>query len=169
MLDKAVDQLKETLQQEQLMYLEVLNLANRKTDVISKGRIKELDEITKTEQRYMMKMGTFEKIRRSVFVNVAEALEVEEIGSLSEFLLHLSNEQDVNEIDRARHQLLEVVDRIKTTNEVNQKLMEEHLEYIEFSLNLMTDHLLENNSLQYGGNQPKGQKKIKKNLFDARV
>lgn len=169
MLEKAVSQLKETLYQEHSMYLEVLNLANRKTEVISKGKIKELEEITKTEQRYMMKMGTFEKIRRSVFANVAEALQVEEINSLSEFLLYLNNEQDVDEIDRVRHQLLDVVDRIKKANEVNQKLMEEHLEYIEFSLNLMTDHLLEKSTPQYGGNQDKSQSKIRKNLFDARV
>ncbi len=166
MLAREVEQLKEALMQEQQMYEEVLNLEKSKTEVIKKGKVKELEEMTKKEQQYMMKMGTFERIRRSVFINAANTLQVDEIDSLSEFLLHLQDQQEADELDEMRHKLLDTINQIHETNQVNQKLMEQHLEYIEISLELMTDHLTDGNNY---GNKTDRKGKIKTNLFDARV
>ncbi|GAB6086280.1 flagellar protein FlgN [Alkaliphilus crotonatoxidans] len=166
MLEREVEQLKEALFQELQMYEEVLNLEKSKTEVIKRGKVKELEEMTKKEQQYMMKMGTFERIRRSVFINAADTLEVDEIDSLSEFLLHLTDQQVIDELDEIRYKLLETIEAIHETNQINQKLMEQHLEYIEMSLELMTDHLTDDNNY---GKKADGKGKVKTNLFDARV
>lgn len=168
MITRAVKQLKEALLQEQAMYDEVLHLENNKAEIIKKGKVKELEEITKREQQYIMKMGTFERIRRSVFVNTAEELQVNDINSLSEFLLHLEDQQVIEELDEMRNQLLKTINQIHQANQLNQKLIEQHLEHIEISLDLMTSHLTDGNNNNYS-NKMKDKGKTKSSLFDARV
>jgi len=80
---KSIKQLKDTLTKENELYTQVLRLAEKKTKVIVNGDIKELENITKKEQQYIVTMSTFEKIRRSILTNFAEELNVESIPTVS--------------------------------------------------------------------------------------
>ncbi len=163
---KAIEQLKETLIHEKNMYEEILKLEKEKTLVIRKGKVKELESMTKKEQQYLMKMGTFERIRRSVFINTAELLGIEELNSLSEFLLYLEDEEVINEIDELRNDILKIIEDIKQVNELNEKLMEQHLDYIHLNIELMTNQVQDGN---HYGNKAQGKDKTKTHLFDAKI
>ncbi|KAB3539677.1 flagellar protein FlgN [Alkaliphilus pronyensis] len=165
-MKKSIDQLIESLIHEKNMYDEILRLEKEKFQVIRNGNMQLLEKMTQKEQQYLMKMGTFEKIRRSVLVNVADELEVDEISSISEFLLYIEDDTVVEEIDKLRDELLKVIAEIKEVNQLNEKLMKQHLEYIQFNLEVLTGNIQEGNS--YGGKaSEKGKQKI--NLFDARI
>ncbi|WP_026479004.1 flagellar protein FlgN [Alkaliphilus transvaalensis] len=163
---KAINQLKETLIHEDQMYGEILNLEQQKTDVIKNRKLSELEDMTKREQQYIMRMGTFERIRRSVFTNTAEMLGIEKLDSLSDFLLYLEDDQLIEEIDELRNNILEKTQQIKEVNELNEKLLEQHLDYIHFNIEVMTNHIQDHNNY---GQKAQGKDKTKTNLFDARI
>lgn len=165
-MKRAIEQLKETLIQENDTYNEALRLENEKINVIKASKVKQLDEMTKLEQQYLARMGTYEKIRRSIFVAIAEELELPEIGSLSELLMLMEDQEDVEEIDALRNQLLETIMKIKEANEANEKLIKQQLEFINFSIDILTSDPIE--GMKYSGNAQE-KAKIKTNLFDARV
>ncbi|WP_091544655.1 flagellar protein FlgN [Alkaliphilus peptidifermentans] len=165
-MKKSIEQLIESLNHEKNMYEEILKLEKKKIEVIRLGNMKELEMMTQKEQQYLMKMGTFEKLRRSVLVNVAEALEVDEITSVSEFLLYIKDDKIVKEIDEIRDELLEIINEIKEVNELNEKMLKQHLEYIHFNFEVLTSDMREGNT--YGGKATEKDKQ-KINLFDARI
>lgn len=134
---KSIEQLKETLVKENQLYSQVLRLAEEKTKVIKSKDLKTLENITKKEQQFIMTMGTFERIRRSILTNIAEELNIEEIETVSELLLFIDEEQG-KEIDELRDELLETIQGLKSTNKDNEKLLNQSLEYVNFSLEMMT-------------------------------
>lgn len=163
---KAIEQLKNTLIQENDLYGQVLKLEMEKTNIIRKGKVKELELITKKEQQFITSMGTFERIRRSIFTNTAELLGVEELNGLSEILLYMEDEAMINEIDELRNEILKKIDEIKEVNQLNEKLMEQHLDYIHYNIELMTNQAHNDHSY---GNSNQRKDKNKSNLFDARI
>lgn len=136
-MTKSIEQLKEVLQRELEMYRDILKMSKEKTHVIKKGKLQELEEIIQKEQQYIRNMGTFEKIRRSIFVNVAEEMEIPEPASLSELLLHLE-EKEIKEIDSVRNELLKVIDELTVSNKFNEELINKNLDYINFNIEIMT-------------------------------
>lgn len=164
-MSKSIEQLKETLIKEKKMYEEILSMVEEKTKVIVEGKVKELDEITKKEQQFIMKMGAFEKVRRSVLANIAEELDLHEPSSVSEILLFLE-EEDVKVIDDLRDQLLEVISKLKEINKLNEGLIQQRLDYIHFSLDLLTNQEKDGNNYN---KQASEKEKTKVNLFDMRV
>jgi hypothetical protein len=165
-MDRALEQLKEALMQENNTYKETLQLEQEKVKVIKAVKLRELEEITRLEQQYLMKMSTYEKIRRSIFVAIAEELEVTEIKSLSELLMLIEDQKTIDEIDELRNQLLDTILKLKEVNQSNEKLLQQQLEYINFSIELLT--VDPSDGINYGGKaEEKGKRKT--NLFDARV
>lgn len=165
-MEKSIQQLKDTLIKENEMYINVLRLAEQKTEAITKGDIKTLENITKQEQRFITTMNTFEKVRRSVLANIAAGLNIEEDFTVSKLLLYL--EEDVgNDIDGLRYKLLETINAIKTVNKSNEKLINQNLEYINFNLEILTHSPEDGNKYNNTASESKETKPI--NLFDIKV
>lgn len=163
---KSIEQLKDTLIKENEMYSNVLKLAEEKTKVIIRGDIKTLENITKKEQQFIMTMGTFERIRRSVLTNMAEELNIEEISTVSELLLFL--EEGVgNSIDELRNELLKTISDLKTVNESNEKLLNQSLQYVNFNLEMLTHSPEDGNRYSNKASEDREIKPI--NFFDMKV
>ncbi|MBU5676655.1 flagellar protein FlgN [Alkaliphilus sp. MSJ-5] len=163
---KSIDQLKDTLIKETDLYTQVLKLAEEKTKVIVAGDIKVLEDITKKEQQYIMNMGTFEKIRRSILTNIAEELNVEAITTVSELILFVEEDAG-NKIDQLRNNLLETIADLKVVNEGNEKLINQSLQYINFNLEVLTHSPEDGNRYSSNASENKEVKPI--NFFDMRV
>lgn len=162
---RSIQQLKDTLQQELKMYKEVLEMGKEKTVVIKLGKLKELEKIIDKEQQYIRTMGTFEKIRRSIFTNIGEEMEIPEPASISELLLHLE-EDTVEEIDTFRNNLLKVIEKINEVNELNAKLIQQNLEFINFNIELLTFSPETSNNY---GDRDTGKRKSISSLLDMKV
>ena len=162
---KSIQQLKETLQQELKMYKDVLDMAKEKTDILKKAELKKLEEITQKEQQYIRTMGTFEKIRRSIFVNISEEMGISQLSSVSELLLYLEA-QEVEEIDTIRNDLLDTIGKLAEVNQFNEKIIQHNLEYVNFNIELMTS------SQEFGNNYGEkdlGTGKSIASLLDVKV
>jgi len=137
MTDKSLQQMKETLKKELNMYKEILVLAKNKTEFIKSGQLDNIEKTTAKEQQYIKMMGTFERLRRSIFVNIREELQIESLDSISELLLHIDDSQALY-MDRLRDEILDIINELKQVNELNEKLITKHLEYVNFNIQLMT-------------------------------
>ncbi len=165
-MEKSIQQLKDTLIRENEMYSNVLKLAEQKTEVIIKGDIRALEDITKKEQQFITSMNTFEKIRRSVLTNIADELDIEKDFSISELLLFL--EEDIgNDIDELRYELLETINALKEVNKRNEKLINQNLEYVNLNLEILK-HLSEDGN-KYDNKASESKKTRPMNFFDAKV
>jgi|GEM_PF-538364 len=168
---KSIEQLKEALEKELKMYEQVSNLVESKTKVVVKGKVKELEEIMKKEQQLIGQMSTFEKIRRAIFANISNEINIEEPTSLSELLLHLEEKgvegDALKQIDRIRDRLLKVIDEIKEFNQLNEKLIKQSLDYINLNMEVLTS--IDEQANHYGNKATKDTNKASKSLLDMRV
>ena len=135
-MSKSLMQLKESLIKEKEMYDGVLKLSKEKQDLIVKGKVKEIESLTQKEQVYIRHMGTFEKIRRSIFTNASKELNIREVDNVSELLLFI-DEKEAGEIDGLRDDILQTIKELKEVNEENESLIKKSLEFIEFNKELI--------------------------------
>lgn len=164
MIDRSLQQLKETLEKEENMYREILALAKEKTEFIKTGQLDKIEATTAKEQDYLKMMGTFERLRRSIFTNMTEELELESLDSISELLLHL-DDREAFYIDRLRDQILNIINRLRESNELNEKLIKKHLEYVNFNIDLMTS----TPEGSHYGKKDGGKTKSISSLFDMKI
>jgi len=163
-MEKSLQQLKETLQRELEMYQEILSMEKNKAEFIKSGDLERIEKTTLKEQQYIKNMGTFEKLRRAIFTNMAAELQVIEIESISDLLLYLKDE-DMMEIDNLRNHLLSTIDRVKEVNELNETLINKHLEYVNFNIELMTS----TPEGSHYGQKDTGRRKITSSLLDMKI
>jgi flagellar biosynthesis/type III secretory pathway chaperone len=166
MLKNFVLELAGVLDQEAVLYNEIYNISQNKTSIIMEGKVVELDKIVKLEQSMVMKLGKLEDIRENLVRQIAQllGLELEELN-LSTLTEKLKGEE-VNPLKKSQQSLTETITRLKQANDLNAKLIKNSLEYIEFSLNLMTNTNVSTNS--YGNTGQVGNAK-KRNLFDIKL
>lgn len=165
-MNKSVEQLMIALTKEHEMYQEVLEIARKKRNVIVEGKIKELDGITGKEQAMILSIGKLENIRESILKNIVKELNVDNIQNISGLAKYL-DEETKNEILAIRDKLAETLKMVKEENDLNSKLIEQSLEYIEFNKNILTT--LENRGSTYGSDADEKDVNVKSNLFDLKV
>lgn len=162
---KSIQQLKDSLNQEIKLYKAVLTTAKGKTQAIKTAQLKELEEVIEKEQEYIRAMGAFEKIRRSIFANIAQELNIAQPDSISELILHLDDDEG-KELDDLRTELLKTIKRLADVNELNEKLIQQNLDFINFNIGLLTS--LSDIDSNYG-EKDKGSKKSISSILDMKV
>jgi len=163
---ESIKQLKEALLQESRMYEEVLILEQKKIDIIKKAKLRELEKITEEEQEFIFKIGTYERIRSSVIANICEEFDGKQVYTITDMLPLIRDEKDKKTIDSLRNQILNTIEEIKEINKTNEALMKERLDFIHFSMELLTTDPADGNNYDQG---VVGQGKQKTNLFDASI
>lgn len=165
-MSKSVEQLILALNKEYEIYQEVLEIAKKKRAIIVEGKIKDLDDITSKEQAMILSIGKLENIRLAILKNIVSELKIDEVQNLSQLSQHL-DEKSKQEIINIRDKFDDILKSVKNQNDLNSKLIQQSLEYIEFNKNLLTS--LENQGSTYSSNADEKDMKMKNNLFDARI
>jgi len=165
-MPKSTGHLLILLKKEQDLYNEILELAKEKRQIIVEGKIKELEQMTKREQRMISMLLGVEKKRSAVVEGLVKELGIGTVNNISELLEHL-------DVDTAR-EFLEIkeslsvsVKKLSNENDVNSKLIGQSLEIIDFNMNLLAS--INNENVGYGSDADEKDVKRKSNLFDVRV
>lgn len=165
-MNKSVEQLIIALNKQYEIYQEVLEIEKKKRKIIVDGKIKELDGITSKEQAMILSIAKLENIREAIIKNVIKELNINNVENIAELTKYLDDESKTK-IIAIRDKFTEILKMVKNENDLNSKLIEQSLEYIEFNKNLLTT--LENQGSTYGSDADEREIKIKSNLFDAKV
>jgi len=166
-LDTAlVERLIEILGKEKNIYESILKLSMDKKDVIVAGKVTELEGMTKLEQSIILKLGKLEGEREELTGKLADALKIEPSEvTLSGLAKMIPDEQGIR-LRNCQDSLLRTVNDIRSTNTLNSKLIRNSLDYIDFSVNILTNAGAGGNNYSNSGqsDDPK-----KKNFFDIKL
>ncbi len=166
MKSDLIRQLTEVLDQENDIYDTLSKISNNKTNLIVGGKVNELESIVKIEQSLIIKISKLENEREGIVEKLCSLLDKkpEEI-TISGLAVQLGKSES-DKLKACQEKMVNNITKLKNTNELNSKLIKNSLEYIDFSINMMTSIDIASNN--YGSSGNSGDSK-KRNLFDVKL
>lgn len=134
-----MENLIEVLEQESKEYEGLLSLSQRKTPVIVRGNLQELQKITDDEQESVGRISHLEKQRTEVTADIANVLNKDvaslKLTNLIEMMAARPAEQQ--KLEEAHDRLRSAVRELRRINEQNKELLAGALEMVEFEMSLL--------------------------------
>ncbi len=163
---ELIDKLLEVLEQEYKVYEDILRLSKDKTNIIVEGKVSELDNIVKLEQALVMQIARIDQKREEILQQICNETDSgEKTMNISEIKKHTSEAQS-KRLEEYQGKMLGIVDELGHINKLNSKLIQNSLEFIEFSLNLMANADAASNNY---GKKGDSSNKSRKNLIDMKL
>lgn len=161
-----INKLIEILDKEAELYNDILKLSNNKTDIIVEGKVSELESMVKVEQTLVLQIAKLEDVREELVNAAADQLELNKQDlTISELYKHVEGEL-ADKLNECRNRIAAVMDELKNTNILNARLIKNSLEYIDFSLNLLS--AADSGTNNYGNTGVVNDGK-KKSFFDIKL
>lgn len=161
-----IDKLIEVLDKETEMYKSILKLSKNKTDVIVEGKVTELESITRLEQTLILNLGKLEGEREQLVDQIAAQLNTKASDITLSRLGKLLPKEQSSRLANCHKTLPLLLHELGEANGLNAKLIKNSLDYIDFSVNLMTSVASTGNN--YGNAGLTGDSK-KRNFFDMKL
>lgn len=165
-----IEELISTLEEENKIYEELIHIAEKKTRIIIKNNLEELQKITEKEQDYVDKINTLEYKREEVVSNVGIVLSrnPKEL-TLKEIILILKKQPKEQQcLSKLRDTLKQNINRLTQINSQNKALIDESLEIIEFNMNLIQSTRMSPGNNYDRGAQTTNVPLVSNGRFDAR-
>lgn len=164
----AISTLIELLERLDEVHLQMLDLAASKKQAIMDNKVEELIEIMNRESKYVKLIGQLEEQR----AEAAHAL-LQQVGIRSPLNLNLTelsrlvfDPEEKQLLLGMQQKLSETLTKLKQANELNQKLIEQSLLFIDYSLDLLVGR--PNQDITYHHPSDRSNHNGRSGLFDAR-
>lgn len=151
------DELENILNKELNVLSNLKELSFLKTDMIINSKIRELEEITKKEEALVNEIGLLEEEREEIFNTWGVAI----VTPISDVIEKAPG--DNSGLIHIKDKLTEVLEEIHLRNSLNNDLINENLDWIDFNMNLITSI---HSHPSYGDKNEAGSKT---NIFDKKV
>lgn len=160
-----ISKLTDVLQKECEIYQDLLKIAGNKTDILIQGKVDELRTMTEVEQTLVMKVGKLEITRGELTEQIATQMGVEDKDiTISEIIKHISGDAK-KELKACTQEIVKVIKQLNDISQSNQQLINQSLDYINLSINLISN-THEGNTYSDKGQSTKGEKK---NFLDIKL
>ncbi|MEQ6358100.1 FlgN protein [Thermoanaerobacter thermohydrosulfuricus] len=126
----------DVLRGETEIYKVLLDLAIKKTDIIIAGKVKELDEIVQIEKQLIKKLMELEEQREDIL----EKIDIEGKMTITDLIESISSEEAENLKD-IKYNLTNILKELEERNKLNAALIEQALEYINYSIQIISSAL----------------------------
>ena len=167
-VDKEVNAVIDILDKEYGYYKDMLELSKSKKKIIVEGKVAELDKIVKLEQNMIFNIGQLEKKREEEVAKLSNALNLNSSQITISELSKVLQPELKKELENMQKNLQDIFSELKAVNDVNGQLIEQSLEYIDYSINLFSGTGMETGSLYEDIGKNKS-KQSKKNIFDTKI
>lgn len=154
------------LERETEIYEELLKISKDKTDIIVKGKVTDLENITKVEQNFALDIERLEALREKVIKNLADDIGINHSNLTISKLIKYLDKENAQELEKCKENLLGIINEIKNINDLNAKLIQNSIDYINFSINLLASIPEANNNYSSTGNSNEG---MQKTYFDVKL
>ena len=133
-----MDDLKDVLQQENRQYQELIALSEEKCQVLVRGDVNRLEQITALEQQQTDVLHQYEMKRKSILKDMAEVLGKDPETFTVEAMIRAlaSQPEEQNRLIQLRDQLRITLHKMAEINTQNQALIKQALEMVELDLTL---------------------------------
>lgn len=124
---------------EKEIYEKLIPVSEKKTEILTRGDLKELEEVTQEEQALVEKATAIGKKREEVIANIGVVLNRDastlDLTTLATLLEKQPGER--KKIAQLHDELKVIMRRLVDINEKNKNLIENSLEMIEFNMNFI--------------------------------
>ena len=131
-MEKMIEILKKQLE----IYEEILKISEDKTDIIVKDKVDELKEMVSREEELVKKFIPLEKERLAIVKEFGSSKGIQGVPKIPEICEYFPDHKD--ELMNLRKSILDITKKISDKNNLNEKLIKNSLDYINFSVGLIT-------------------------------
>lgn len=167
MIDRQAEKILEILKREHAYYKDLLELSIKKKAIVIEGKVSELDKIVRVEQNMIFDLGQLEKVREQELHKLCEMLKLEGRTNVAELVKHLP-EQLSEQLKALQKDLSNTITDLQNVNNLNGQLIQQSLDYIEYSVNMLTSVGPASSLYEDLKGVGKGTEN-KKRLFDTKV
>jgi len=132
-LQKIVD----ILEKECELYGILLELSKKKTQVIANADIGELEKIVEMEERLIFELRSLEDKREDLVSGFAEQQGIASEDVTVSYLVSQSEGQIKEKLKQLQNRLHSIIEEQKQVNQINERLIKNNLEFIDFSIGLI--------------------------------
>lgn len=159
-------ELAEVLKEELAIYREILAISEKKTDVLVKGDIKQLDNIVKAEEKLILSIGKQEDLRYKILLDLENATGINANSStLSEIIEKLGVKDDYD-LPKIQKKTMEVLTKLEKVNDQNSGLLKKTIDSLNSTIELVASSL-ESETGVYSDKDKKDKKS--KSIVDYKV
>jgi flagellar biosynthesis/type III secretory pathway chaperone len=133
----SAKQLIELLEKHVKLHKGLLELANKKTEVLKKGDMEALSGIMKEEQKYIAAINQVERER----IQVVEAMVSGEDARTLTACISQTEGTERAILEKLRDDLTAVISELKNINLLNQQLTEQSLQFVNVMLDMIMPQL----------------------------
>jgi flagellar biosynthesis/type III secretory pathway chaperone len=133
----SANQLIALLEKHVKLHKGLLELANKKTEVLKKGDMEALSEMMKEEQKYIAAMKQIEKERILAVEKIISALGHTQVEPTLTACMELVEEPERRVLERLRDNLVAVIAELRNINELNQQLLQQSLQFVHMMLGMI--------------------------------
>lgn len=144
-MDRLITALQKVLKQETKEYSEMLALAGEKKECLIKNDVEVLEHIVAKEWTVLKKIKQLETEREGLIGKIAALCRMPKETLRLEHILSFLDGHIQDDFMRIKKELENVLSELSGRNIVNRGLIDTHLAYSAFCVNLLTGHL--NNKL----------------------
>ncbi len=165
-MDKNFEDLIEIMQNESKVYRELKSIEEKKNKVIMENDVKALDAITKKEQGFVKTIVHLEELRAEVIDGFCKFRGIKTFYTIDD-MFKVLGENEVRRLKKERDKLYNVTMELKEVNELNNLLIRQNLEYINYTIEVARG--LTEEDAGYDKNMSDRTVKVDKSLFDVKV
>ena len=153
------DELKKILNGELQIYKELSQITYEKTQPIIDNDTEFLDKTTMREEELILGITQWEKKREELL----NSWGLDKNTSMSQIISNITVE-DKKDLEEIKEELSKILEEIKERNELNNVLIRDSLEYLDFNINLLAN-------VKDPGTYIKGSKSsnVNQSIFDRKV
>ncbi|MFJ8102414.1 flagellar protein FlgN [Lysinibacillus sp. NPDC096212] len=158
-----------TLTKLERMHKSLLELAIKKTEIITAGNIEALDQMLKDEQAHIAAIDKLEQQRQKQVTDYLEAkgLASTDKATVADVIEAAEQQTEKDTLSAVRNRLLQIINDLKNQNDLNQKLVFQSLQFVNLTLGSLRP---QTEQMNYSGNEIRGTNKVaKKSFFDSQA
>lgn len=158
-----------TLTKLERMHKSLLELAIKKTEIITVGNIEALNQMLKDEQAHVAAIDKLEQQRQKQVTDYLEAkgLASTDKATVADVIEAAEQQTEKDTLSAVRNRLLQIINDLKNQNDLNQKLVFQSLQFVNLTLDALQPRP---EQINYSGNEVRGTNKVaKKSYFDSQA
>jgi flagellar biosynthesis/type III secretory pathway chaperone len=137
-MDKILDELYLILEALNKLFSQLKEISKAKQPILIKGDIAGLDELTKKEQLLVVQVGKLEERRFQLQQAIANHFSISVVDLTMNLLMEKVDEVNKKRLTKVFDALEQEVKEVKGINDSNTHLIQQSLDYIDYSINLVT-------------------------------
>ncbi len=143
----------------------LLEISKQKTAVVKEGAVENLQSLLLKERKHVQALEQAEnKRQKAVQVWVSEYSPDLEQATITGILEVIDDQQSKKELENVTITLTETITELKQQEQLNQSLIQQSMQFVELSLNMMKPSI---RNMNYGGKKPSDS--IERSVFDSKA